>query len=196
MVVCGIPALRDSSDMFSSPEVRAASRASRCGISVSPSIRAKFLATFDPAYAANQHRVFLWARSLEMFRDHPVAGIGWGNYQAVCPEYIDRVDPDFPFKFRAHSLYFNLLAETGVLGLLAVLILFGVLVWQLLVRARGAPPGSIEQRLCGGVLAGVCAVLVGSVTTDAFYNGDVAFVLWFLAGSALSRPVRAPAPTR
>ena len=153
----------------------------------SPSIRAKLLTTFDPQYKANQHRVFLWNRSLEMVGDHPVFGIGWGNYQAVCPEYIDKVDPDFPFKFRSHNLFLNLLAETGMVGLGAFLWLWVAIFLGLIRRVRAHRPGSLDHRLLTGVLVGMTGFLVGSITTDAFLNGDVAFVLWFLAGAALGR---------
>jgi len=153
----------------------------------SPSIRAKLLTVFDPQYEANQHRIFLWERSLEMAADHPLFGIGWGNYQAVCPEYIDRVDPEFPYKFRAHSLYLNLVAETGLCGALAFVFLWIVVFRELIRRLRARPPGEFEHRLLTAVIVGLTAFLVGSITTDAMYNGDVSFVLWFLLGAALGR---------
>ena len=89
----------------------------------SPSIESKLMATFDPDYPANRHRLFLWARSIEMFEDYPLLGIGWGNYQTVCPEYIDKVNPKFPYKFRSHNLFLNHLAETGLVGFTALLFL-------------------------------------------------------------------------
>ncbi|NOZ86446.1 MAG: hypothetical protein GXP49_09265 [Deltaproteobacteria bacterium] len=152
----------------------------------SPSIESKLKVTFDSKYPANRQRLFLWARSLEMFADHPVFGIGWGNYQKVCPEYIDKVDPKFPFKFRSHNLFLNHLAETGLVGLLALLFLFFKIFSSLYSCVKRSGQGGCPgYRLCMGMLAAMIAFVIGSITTDAYYNGDVSFVMWFLLGQAL-----------
>ncbi|MGD8727869.1 MAG: O-antigen ligase family protein, partial [Gemmatimonadales bacterium] len=86
------------------------------------------------ADGATRGRVTEMMAALGAFSDHPVLGVGPGQYQ---PFYSMRyqVNSRYAFRYipkprRAHSLYFELAAETGVIGLLS----FGSV---LLVLLRG-----------------------------------------------------------
>jgi hypothetical protein len=58
--------------------------------------------------------------ALEMFRDHPVAGVGPDNFELRYPVYAQRVALDPRPEVRgAHSLYLESLAETGIIGTVA-----------------------------------------------------------------------------
>jgi O-antigen ligase len=59
---------------------------------------------------------------LAMFADHPLFGVGAGNYEVNYQEYTQRIGLEFRATERqAHSLYIQILSETGVLGGLAFL---------------------------------------------------------------------------
>ena len=63
-----------------------------------------------------------------MWRDHPVLGVGVGNYPIAYARY------SLP-KWRmalghAHNYYLNIAAETGLLGLLAYCMLWATATWQ------------------------------------------------------------------
>ncbi|MFW6279374.1 MAG: O-antigen ligase family protein [Bacillota bacterium] len=68
-----------------------------------------------------------------MVRDYPLVGIGTGQFRDRFPDYITEEDREkvrnINIVSRVHSLYFNILAETGILGLLAFLILLGKVFW-------------------------------------------------------------------
>ncbi|HEX9603023.1 MAG TPA: O-antigen ligase family protein, partial [Myxococcales bacterium] len=66
-----------------------------------PHVRARFASSFD--LRENADRVFVWSRAAEIIRDHPLVGIGFGNYPRVCGAYYDRVDPAFPMRTWAHN---------------------------------------------------------------------------------------------
>jgi O-antigen ligase len=111
-------------------------------------------------------------------------GIGFGNYQRVCGQYYDRVDPAFPMRTWAHNLELSTLAETGPLGLLAMLFIWlaaAVSLW----RSR--------DPLALGGLGALAAFLVITQTHDLFYDSKVMYALWF--GLALAT-WRAPPPAR
>lgn len=59
---------------------------------------------------------------LAMFADHPILGVGAGNYPANYQRYAQLIGIEFRAEARdPHSLYVQLLAETGILGTIAFL---------------------------------------------------------------------------
>ena len=64
---------------------------------------------------------------LAMFAEHPILGVGAGNYKPNYQRYAQLIGIEFRAEARdPHSLYVQLLAETGILGTIAfvVMILF------------------------------------------------------------------------
>lgn len=71
-------------------------------------------------------RETLWSVATQMVRDHPVSGVGAGNFVVVEPEYtlrtIDLPRVDLIVKPElTHNSYLQVLAELGVIGLAAFL---------------------------------------------------------------------------
>jgi O-antigen ligase len=59
---------------------------------------------------------------LAMFAEHPILGVGAGNYKPNYQRYAQLVGIEFRAEARdAHSLYVQILAETGILGIAAFL---------------------------------------------------------------------------
>lgn len=69
-------------------------------------------------------RVNLWHLCLQMFRDSPLLGFGLGSFAAASPHYTN----SNVWLAHAHCDYFQLLAETGVVGLViaGALLIYGV----------------------------------------------------------------------
>ena len=64
-------------------------------------------------------RVGIWVSTVAMISDHPFAGIGWGAYQFVYPQYNYYIaDPEIII-YHAHNIYLNYAAEIGIVGALA-----------------------------------------------------------------------------
>ena len=64
-------------------------------------------------------RVGIWVSTIAMISDHPFAGIGWGAYQFVYPQYNYYVADADIIIYHAHNLYLNYAAEIGIVGALA-----------------------------------------------------------------------------
>ena len=59
---------------------------------------------------------------LSMFAEHPILGVGAGNYPANYQRYAQLIGIEFRAEARdPHSLYVQLLAETGILGTITFL---------------------------------------------------------------------------
>ncbi len=71
-------------------------------------------------------RIYFWTIAIRQFIDHPVIGVGVNNYGVWLPDYANRDDKlsdgsrvtGYTRRYGrvAHSLYFTLLAELGILG--------------------------------------------------------------------------------
>ncbi len=107
----------------------------------------------------NTRRVDIWRATWEMFKDHPVVGVGFGGYWAAIPQYHDASGEYTPQQ--AHNDYLELLASGGLMGF-ALLLCF---VFFFLRRARATLCGgdAFRRAACVGALAGLFGVAVHSL---------------------------------
>ena len=56
-------------------------------------VRGRFLTAFS--VTSNADRTFIWARAVEMLRDHPLQGVGFANYSKAAAAYYDRLAAQF-----------------------------------------------------------------------------------------------------
>lgn len=67
-----------------------------------------------------------WTKAIEIFTQHPWTGVGWGRFAAYSAELeLTGGFPKSPESWlfiHCHNLFFQLLAETGLLGVLIILI--------------------------------------------------------------------------
>ena len=79
----------------------------------------RILSAFTHSDSSGAVRVGIWVSTVAMIADHPFAGIGWGAYQFVYPQYNYYVaDPNVVI-YHAHNIYLNFAAEIGIVGALA-----------------------------------------------------------------------------
>ncbi|HLJ87253.1 MAG TPA: O-antigen ligase family protein [Candidatus Angelobacter sp.] len=125
-------------------------------------------------------RLALWAAAGSMFLDHPVLGVGYGNYRSLYHDYIPGSAPD---QLDAHNLYLQLLSETGLIGFLvfaALIIAFSRMAVRL---ARDSDP--LSRWVGAGVGGGVVATLIhGGV--DYLFNVSPQFggLFWLVMALA------------
>lgn len=87
----------------------------------------------DANYAVVE-RLAHWQSAVDMARDNLWLGVGFGNYE---PAYADFALVNWPAPLgHAHNYYLNILAETGVLGTAAYLLLWAAVFWQTLRLLR------------------------------------------------------------
>ncbi len=99
-----------------------------------------------------QTRLWVWGEAWQGFLERPVFGWGPENFTAV---YDKHFNPNFfiPGKNtetwfdRAHSVFFDYLSETGIVGLLSYLGIFVVFAWEFFRTQR--------RKTAGIVLAGI-----------------------------------------
>ncbi len=132
-------------------------------------------------------RLWFWEGAARMIRDHPIAGVGLGNYAYYSPWYQGEAlrGPRGPRHYHnelhtihAHSEPLEFLAETGLPGLLC-----GMWFLARLSRLRGRAKG------------GLAALLVFSCFNAALHSAPHALAGLLLAGTLFGKRAEAsPAP--
>jgi O-antigen ligase len=126
----------------------------------------------------------VWRMALATWKAHPLFGVGMDNYSRVRVESLP--PGEYHPTSHAHSLYFNTLAERGVVGaaaLAAVLIAWGV---QLLVF-WWRRPASDHDWLLWGAAAGALAVSAGTGLANTTLHHEHGLLATLLLGLWLSR---------
>lgn len=82
-----------------------------------PQIKYRVMAMTDKTQ--NQSRVYLWEIGKKMIIDHPIFGVGNGNYVSLYDKYTDMY-PEFKFygysRFACHNSYLKVESELGIIG--------------------------------------------------------------------------------
>ncbi|MCS6843156.1 MAG: O-antigen ligase family protein [Caldilineales bacterium] len=122
-------------------------------------------------------RVAHWLAAAGMWADHLWLGVGLGNYAVAYSAYaLPRWQDPLG---HAHNVYLNFGAETGLLGLMAYLVLWTAAVVQALKAALG------RRSLLMAVGAGALGALVHATVHNLFDNlwvQHIALQLGFLLG--------------
>jgi putative inorganic carbon (hco3(-)) transporter len=98
-------------------------------------------------------RLAHWQAAVEMANENIWLGVGFGNYEAAYAEYA-LINWPAPLG-HAHNYYLNLLAEVGVLGLAAYLVMWTAVFYQT-IRAL-----TQEDWILRGMVLGLLACWVG-----------------------------------
>lgn len=123
--------------------------------------------------------------AIRMFRDNPILGVGLGNYRVNYQTYSRNLGIDHRREPRSPaSLYLELLAEQGIVGML----IFGALMVYMfggLLRARRQfvlAGLRDESYLTAAIFAGLSAYMFEAIFKNSAYSN----VFWVLVGVALA----------
>jgi O-antigen ligase len=133
-------------------------------------------------WVENVGRSQVWQANLDMVRERPLFGWGYGNYKKFRDPYYQRY-PKADTTAHAHNNFLQIWVDTGLVGLGAFLMLFWAMLrlsWQ---TYRTLP--EFVEPLRGVVLGGllsIVAFLIGGLTQYNFGDAEVVIVMWATAG--------------
>lgn len=73
---------------------------------------------------SNGDRIVVWKTCIKIYKDHPIIGIGLGQFSKVYKEDYRNTE-DTQGLNHAHNNFFHLLAETGTIGIMGLLYFVG-----------------------------------------------------------------------
>ncbi len=107
-------------------------------------------------------RIDAWLVVLDISRVSPIIGMGFANYYWYATEFSIR---GYHIKFNSHSQFVDLVAQTGILGLLCflwILLEVAILAWNLSSRLKDG----FSRGYAYGVLVGVLGCLMAAFLVD------------------------------
>ena len=138
-------------------------------------VKTRVFSIFDMNNASNKDRIYMVHTGKEIFKRHPLTGVGANNVKEVYHLYqhpdAAQANPHL------HNNFLQILAERGLLGLLSLLLAFGALFYYLVKRIRHTG-GEAKIAALGALF-----LFIGFLTWGMFeYNwGDteITFLLFF-----------------
>ena len=151
------------------------------GFSTQPQYVARFESiTNTTTDGSNLGRFDVWTSSINMFKDHPVTGVGIGQWRTIY-EASYRLPTENQHLYHAHNNFIQLLGEVGLLGLLGVLIFYGsIIVDNFVVWFKNRDPYS----LCA-MIAVICYVFVFGQVEYTLDNSSGMRIMYFMLATML-----------
>jgi O-antigen ligase len=123
-------------------------------------------------------RLAHWQAAVNMATEHPWLGVGFGNYEVAYPMYR-LINWKFPLG-HAHNYYLNVLAETGIIGLISYCVLWtGLLLFTWQARKH---PDPLARLIAIGLL-GTWTYLAAHSLTDNLYVNNLFLHLGVMIGT-------------
>jgi O-antigen ligase len=157
----------------------------------------------NPQYAGGSGREDLWRVGWREVSDHPILGVGAGNFGVVSVRYLLRPGADQRDVYilkgdPPHNIYLNVLTELGAVGFALFVAILAMCLRSALLAARAfaARGDPAMELLARALFIGLVGLLVADFFSSALYSKQ----LWFLLAAcpalqALAERSAAAAPS-
>jgi hypothetical protein len=129
-------------------------------------------------------RYKLWDAALRAFLDNPLSGFGIGNNRGILDYYIDPWNPGL---LTVHNSYLQIVIETGIFGLLTMLVFFGTVLYLFfLARRRFVRQGDHVGATFSSALmiSTIAFLLIGGIAFDLMRIGFKN--MWLVMGCSVA----------
>lgn len=139
------------------------------------------------------NRGYIWSRTIPMLKKYIVVGSGADNYPIAFPqdEFIAKSnvfgDPNMLVD-KPHNLYFQIATNTGVISLVALLVVWGIYFISSLRLYSKMTFDSLEKHLGASCLISIIGYLAAGMFNDSVVS--VAPIFWIVLGLGISINLR------
>lgn len=129
----------------------------------------------------NESRIKLWKTALMMIKEHPILGVGNGNFVTQYDTYIVkyRLDYNSYTHYPTHNSYLKVQSELGIVGIVSFL---GVLATALfrVKKLYTTTEDEFHRAFYMGVMASMVAFLFMNFSDNLFFVPKATTYFWFL----------------
>lgn len=150
---------------------------------LAPTFRQRLFSIFDGKSWTFVERLRLWKTGFLMFKDHPILGVGNGNYILRYNEYIKK-HPELNIgksNFSVHNSYVKVLAETGILGFIPYM-LANVFFAGEIVSIYKNSENNIARSVAMAYICSIASYLIQNVSNNMFFIPQVNAFYWIIGG--------------
>jgi len=131
---------------------------------------------------SNLERINRWSCALRMWMDKPIFGFGPGTYQFEYGRYQrsyekTMISTDFGTRGNAHSEYLGPLAESGIFGLLSILLVIGTTIYTA-VRVYYTSKRKQIRTLALAVLIGLISYYIHGFLNNFLDTDKISALFW------------------
>lgn len=143
-------------------------------------IRRRILSIFTLRDSSNAHRIVVWRETLVMIREFWATGVGLGHraYRFLYPYFaFDRSK----FPFHSHNTYLQVAVETGLFGLLALLLYLGS-VYKEVFRQSWQQKDRFKRTMSAAAAASLTGMIIFGLFESIIYLPKIIILFWLVLG--------------
>lgn len=124
-------------------------------------------------------RFSIWENSGKMIADHPVVGIGSGNFPLYYIAYENK-SVNAAYTTRVNNTFIQLLVEKGVVGFFSYMLLFLCILYTLICQLKKRDKTRNHLIFTSVMLSLCCALFIKELTFSSLFESTGLLVLFFL----------------
>lgn len=142
--------------------------------------RSRLLSFFDMNLQVNFTRLALWRAGWEIWKDHPLFGVGDIDLAKYYLKYKRPYDKEI--HGHLHNNYFHFLATLGLFGFLALMYLFFKIFKKIAGIYSSVKGKPFIASYSLGTIASVASILVAGLSELNFWDQEIATLIYFTVG--------------
>lgn len=136
----------------------------------------------------NESRIKLWKTAIMMIKEHPIIGVGNGNYISRYNEYVNKykgLSYNAYTRYTTHNSYLKIQSELGIIGIATFLF---ILITSLLrvKKLFTITNDKFIRAFYMGALASMIAFYFMNISDNLFFVPKATTYFWFLVATAES----------
>jgi O-antigen ligase len=133
-------------------------------------------------FSQNEGRIKIWSIASKMIKDHPLRGVGNGNFSELYDSYVEKYPEywqEFVSQFPTHNSYLKIQSELGIGGTISFLFTI-VFIFKNLLASCKKYSSFANSFYKGFLISAVCMVIL-NLFDNIFFVPQVATVFWIFA---------------
>ncbi len=135
---------------------------------------------FTPVEASNDLRVKIYHYALELLKNHPIGGIGLGDFQnkiaVLAADNPPFLEFGLPYALHPHNLFMAIWLNLSIVGLC-------LFIWLLVSFIKNA--FSSDSYLRASIIAGLAAILIHGLFDTTYFKNDLSAIFWLMFAFSL-----------